>query len=325
MTDSTADSPVDPTAVSTAVSTADPTAGPAQPSQTALRAAAARAAHLIVDDEPALHRDTLAYALLGERAEELVGYHRAHGDHLVLRTARTAATTRSRFTEDRLAEAVRRGTTQYVLLGAGLDSFAYRCEPAGPLRVFEVDHPASQAAKRRCLAAAGVTEPPHVAFVPADFETASPLQRLADAGFDPGRPALVSWLGVTMYLSRTAIAAVLAEVGGLAPGTELVGDYFLPEDLRDATGQAYAEAVVLLGELLQLGVELVGLAAERVDAGGRLRLGRARRRRGRHAGGEKDAGGDEVRHAVLPMMRFRGSRRLHSGAPYFSWAAYRVS
>ncbi len=243
MTDSTADSPVDPTAVSTAVSTADPTAGPAQPSQTALRAAAARAAHLIVDAEPALHRDTLAYALLGERAEELVGYHRAHGDHLVLRTARTAATTRSRFTEDRLAEAVRRGTTQYVLLGAGLDSFAYRCEPAGPLRVFEVDHPASQAAKRRCLAAAGVTEPPHVAFVPADFETASPLQRLADAGFDPGRPALVSWLGVTMYLSRTAIAAVLAEVGGLAPGTELVGDYFLPEDLRDATGQAYAEAV----------------------------------------------------------------------------------
>ena len=141
------------------------------------------------------------------------------------------------------AEAVRRGITQYVLLGAGLDSFAYRCEPAGELRVFEVDHPASQAAKRRCLAAAGVTEPPHVAFVPADFETASPLQRLADAGFDPGRPALVSWLGVTMYLSRTAIAAVLAEVGGLAPGTELVGDYFLPEDLRDATGQAYAEAV----------------------------------------------------------------------------------
>src|ERR1035441_4478661 len=113
-------------------------------SQTALTAAAARAAHLIVDDEPRIFADVLASAMLGDQAEEFLSYHRAHGTHLVLRSARAQATCRSRYTEDRLADSVRGGVTQYVILGAGLDSFAYRCDLASQVRVFEVDHPATQ-------------------------------------------------------------------------------------------------------------------------------------------------------------------------------------
>ena len=115
-----------------------------QPSFTALTAAAARAAHLIVDSGPPIFADTLAEAMLGERAGELIGFHRAHGTHPVLACARAQVACRSRYAEDRLADGVRRGIGQYVLLGAGLDSFGYRSPLAGRVRVFEVDHPATQ-------------------------------------------------------------------------------------------------------------------------------------------------------------------------------------
>src|ERR1039458_5821047 len=105
-----------------------------QPSLTAFTAAAARAAHLIVDHEPVIFADTLAEAMLGERADELIGYHRAHGTHPVLSGARAQVTCRSRYTEDRLADGVRRGIGQYIILGAGLDSFAGRGALAAPQR-----------------------------------------------------------------------------------------------------------------------------------------------------------------------------------------------
>jgi methyltransferase (TIGR00027 family) len=215
-----------------------------EPSQTALLAAAARAAHLIVDDEPLIFADTLADALLGDRAEEFTGYHRAHGAHIVLSTARAQVTCRSRYAEDRLAAAIRRGVTQYVILGAGLDSYAYRAGPAGQVRVFEVDHPATQQWKRWQLARAQIPVPGSVSFVPADFEAGSLTGRLIANGFSLARPALVSWLGVTMYLTRDAISRTLAEIGGFAPGTELVTDYMLPEAMRDEVGRTYAELVM---------------------------------------------------------------------------------
>ena len=131
-----------------------------QPSRSALTAAAARAAHLIVDGQPTIFADTLAAALLGDRAEELIGYHRLHGTHPVLVGARVQVTCRSRYAEDALARAIGAGVTQYVILGAGLDSFAYRGGLlAGRVRVFEVDHPASQEVKRAALAAAGIEVP----------------------------------------------------------------------------------------------------------------------------------------------------------------------
>jgi methyltransferase (TIGR00027 family) len=213
------------------------------PSYTALTAAAARAAHLIVDGAPTIFADSLASRLLGEQAGELIGYHRAHGSHLVLATARAQVTCRSRYTEDRLAAAEQRGINQYVILGAGLDSFAYRSRLAGRVRVFEVDHPATQQWKRGRLAAARIPVPDGVTFVPADLEAGPLTQCLRQAGLDLSRPALVSWLGVTMYLTSGSISRTLAELGRLAAGTEVIADYLLPASLRDETGRGYAELV----------------------------------------------------------------------------------
>lgn len=213
------------------------------PSQTALTAAAARAAHLIVDQPPHIFADYLAGQLLGQQADEFIGYHRAHGEHPVLSAARAQATCRSRYTEDRLAAAATRGITQYVILGAGLDSFAYRRSEPASLHVFEVDHPATQEWKRGQLAQAGIPVPDGTAFVPADFEHGELAAQLCGKGFDPARPALVSWLGVTMYLTQPAISQTLAELGTLAPGTELITDYMLPAGLRDQDGQSFADQV----------------------------------------------------------------------------------
>ena len=107
-----------------------------QPSETAMTAAAARAAHLIVDSPPPIFADTLAATILGDRADEFIDYHRNHGDHPVLAGARAQVVCRSRFTEDVLARRAGQGVDQYVILGAGLDSYAYRANSA--VRVFEV-------------------------------------------------------------------------------------------------------------------------------------------------------------------------------------------
>jgi methyltransferase (TIGR00027 family) len=213
-------------------------------SQTALFAAAARAAHLIVDSGPVIFADTLAEPLLGDQAEELLAYHRLHGTHLVLSGARVQATTRSRYTEDRVAQGARRGVTQYVILGAGLDSFAYRSEVAGQIRVFEVDHPATQDWKRARLSSADIPVPDGVEYVAVDFEVDSLEECLVRAGFDRSRPAIVSWLGVTVYLTRAAIGGTLDVAAGFAPGTELILDYLVPAEMRDADGRAYAESVM---------------------------------------------------------------------------------
>jgi methyltransferase (TIGR00027 family) len=210
-------------------------------SETALTAAAARAAHLLVDDAPIIFADPLAERLLGDQAEMLLAYHRNSGTHPILAGARAQVTLRSRIAEERVADARTRGVDQYVILGAGLDSFAYRT--ALPVEVYEVDHPATQAWKRDRLACAGIAAPDRVTFVGVDLEAQPLLDALGTAGFDPSRPAVVSWLGVTVYLTRDAIAKTLTALGTLAAGTELVLDYMLTEDLRDDAGRAYADGV----------------------------------------------------------------------------------
>jgi methyltransferase (TIGR00027 family) len=134
-----------------------------------------------------------------------------------------------------------------VILGAGLDSFAYRSELADGMRVFEVDKPTTQRWKRALLVETGTTVPPSAFFVPVDFEKESArslTDHLVWAGFDPGRPALVSWLGVTMYLTSEAIRQTLVVISGFAPGTELIVEHLLPAGLRDEAGQLYAELVM---------------------------------------------------------------------------------
>jgi methyltransferase (TIGR00027 family) len=220
------------------------------PSQTAMTAAGARAGPLLFGNEPVIFADTLAGALLGDQAEELIGYHRLHGSHLVLAAARGQVTYRSRYVEDCLAAAVaaKPGVAQYVILGAGLDSFGYRSPLAGRVATFEVDQRATQAWKRERLAAAGIAAPgPAVAFVPLDFErqgAESLAEALVTGGFDLSRPALVTWLGVSMYLTTEAIESVLSAVGGwMAAGTEFIADYMLPAGMRDETGDSYVEQV----------------------------------------------------------------------------------
>jgi methyltransferase (TIGR00027 family) len=203
-----------------------------------MTAAAARAAHLIVDGEPAIFADTLAGAVLGERAEEFIAYHRAYGAHPVLAGARAQVTCRSRYTEDQLARAAEGGIGQYVILGAGLDTFAYRSPLARRVRVFEVDHPATQEWKRRVGPVPG-----SATFVPVDLLADSLGEGLRRAGFDFTAPAFVSWLGVTMYLDRGAIERTASVLGGLAPGSELVVDYMLPAGQRDSAGDSYADQV----------------------------------------------------------------------------------
>lgn len=211
------------------------------PSHTAIACAGSRAAHLVVDEPPFLFEDTVAAVLLGDIADMLVEWHR---NEPMLADTRVRAVARSRYTEDRLAEAVGRGVDQYVILGAGLDTFAYRSKLAASVRVFEVDHPSTQQWKRDRLAATGITVPAAVTYVSVDFTTDSLAECLEAAGFDARRASFVSWLGVTFYLTAEAIGTTLAVIGRWAQGTELVCEYNLPSEMRDAAAQRYADFVM---------------------------------------------------------------------------------
>jgi methyltransferase (TIGR00027 family) len=129
------------------------------------------------------------------------------------------------------------------MLGAGLDTFAYRSNLAARVRTFEVDQPATQDWKRRALADAGITARGDVVQVRTDFADDALAPALTAAGFDAARPAFVSWLGVSMYLTPEAIGKTLDVVASLASGSELVADYMLADDLRDDVGRLYAQQV----------------------------------------------------------------------------------
>ena len=142
---------------------------------------------------------------------------------------------RSRYTEDCLAESLVRGVSQYVILGAGLDTFAYR-QPAwgNALRIYEVDHPASQEWKRERLEGAKVRIPGNLIFAPIDFETTSLRDGLATAGFDSHTPSFFSLLGVSQYLPAEALESIFGLVQALPKGTELVFEFIVPDDLMPA-------------------------------------------------------------------------------------------
>lgn len=204
-----------------------------QPSRTAQGAAMHRAAHQLID-RPAIFVDPIALTIVGEEAANEL--REGRGRHVEPDSSglRAFVATRSRFTEDCLHEAIARGTRQYVILGAGLDTFAYR-EPPANLRVFEIDHPATQAWKRARLREAGIAPPDQVTYAPVDFEHETMRDGLTRAGFDFAAPAFFAWLGVTPYLTKDAIMNTLAIVASLAHGTEIVFDY------ADASGGGTAE------------------------------------------------------------------------------------
>lgn len=193
-----------------------------KPSRTSWRVALRRAAHQILD-QPPVFPDPLALTIIGAKARaELEANPHADDRGRSLRPLRAFLAVRSRVAEDALAGAVAAGVRQYVILGAGLDTFAYRNTDAR-LRVLEVDHPETQAWKRRVLAGAGIAAPPTVSYVPVNFERQDLATELTRAGLDPATPAFFSWLGVTMYLTResirqtlTVVARAVGETGGVA-------------------------------------------------------------------------------------------------------------
>jgi methyltransferase (TIGR00027 family) len=212
-------------------------------SRTAFSVALRRAAHQQADRPPVLD-DPIAAQLVGSATPRQ--WERAL--HPVAQDFRCFLAARSRFAEDRLAEGVAHGIDQYILLGAGLDTFALR-NPHPGLRVFEVDHPATQQWKRELLATAGLTEPASQTFLPVDFERQSLAEGLASSGFDPARPAFVSWLGVVPYLTLEAFRATAAAVGSLAAGSGLCFDYcFPPEALTPARQRIFARLSARVAE-----------------------------------------------------------------------------
>jgi methyltransferase (TIGR00027 family) len=178
---------------------------------------------------PRVLEDWLAWDLAGPDGVEMAEALRARLSERQLVSFSRWTSVRARFVEDLVEAALADGLDQYVILGAGLDSFAYRRpEVLQRLRVFEVDHPATQAWKRQRLAAMRIDVPNQVVFVPVDFERKAFDDELRDAGFDPGKPVVVSWIGVTMYLTLGAVEQTLATLARFAGGSRFVISYDLP-------------------------------------------------------------------------------------------------
>jgi len=219
-------------------------------SRTALRVAQRRAIHQVLDQPPVLS-DPIAAPLLGPQFT----FDPVREAHRIARAFRAYMAARSRFAEDQLASAVARGVEQYVVLGAGLDTFAYR-NPHPSLRVFEVDFPATQADKRAMLAEANIAIPTTLTFVALDFEHHTLADGLAAAGFDATRPAFFGWLGVVPYLTPTAFRSTLSAIAQFPSGTAICFDYAVSPaslgPLQRMTFEALAARVAAAGEPFRL-------------------------------------------------------------------------
>jgi len=203
------------------------------PESTAVRVALWRAMHVQVDPPPHVLEDEIGLRLVAPEAD---WRHRPDMDPTGTRGFRAAIVARARYIEDLVVEQSAQGVGQYVLLGAGLDTFAQRrTDVAARVNVFEVDQPGPQAWKRQRLIELGFGVPDWLRFVPVNFEQGWSLaDRLSSAGFDLQLAAVVASTGVSMYLSRQANANTLHQMAGLAPGSTVVVSFLLPPELLDA-------------------------------------------------------------------------------------------
>ena len=202
------------------------------PDSTAARVALWRALHVQLDPPPHVLEDEIGLRLL---APEEGWRRRPDMDPDGTRLFRASIVARARFIEDLVAERAASGVGQYVILGAGLDSFAQRKpELASTLKIFEIDRPGPQAWKRRRLIELGFGIPQWLRLVPVDFETGGAWwERLAAAGLEAARPTIVASTGVSMYLTRAAVATSLRQIAALAPGSTLAMSFLLPLELAD--------------------------------------------------------------------------------------------
>ena len=266
---------------------------PDRASWTARSAAYCRAYHY-AHDSPRVFEDSLAGTLITPEERDIIenswltGFARSSPE-LARGSERAAAVAqawrhiltvsevlgRARYNEDKLSDAISRGISQYVIVGAGLDTFALR-RPDLQLRVFELDHPLTQAFKRERLVQSALALPPNLHFCPADFERDSVASSLSRSPYDPAIPTFFSWLGVTVYLTREAIRNTLKSIRAVAAsGSEFVMDYadsavFLPENQSPAMravlnrAQSFGEPFIsgfdprtLAEELAALGFKLL--------------------------------------------------------------------
>src|SRR6202167_2504070 len=234
---------------------------PHEPSRTALMIARQRAAHQLLDHGSILN-DPFAMKILREDENAVLQYATAHPTASIGRLF-TAA--RSRIAEDALSKAVESGIQQIVILGAGLDTFALRNpHDAQQLRIYEVDHPATQAWKRQRLAEGQIALPPWLILVPVDFERDDVGEKLVAAGFQQNSPAFFTWLGVVPYLTQDAIGRTLDYMSSIQ-NSEVVFDYLEPpeafsEELRQLE-KARAEQFEKIGERSNSRFEPAGIAA----------------------------------------------------------------
>jgi methyltransferase (TIGR00027 family) len=273
-----------------------------QPSRTALAAAAHRAAHQLIEHGK-IFCDPLAVRILGPHSEASLG---KLAEDPSTRRLRLFIAVRARFCEDTLTGALAEGVRQVVVLGAGLDTFAYRQRGIAGLRVFEVDHPATQAWKKECLAAASIAVPESTRFVSLDFTRGSLTEGLWAAGHDPRQRTFFTWLGVVPYLEESSVRATLRDLAGLPGGCNVVFDYINPPDAAcdDSQGSehgALAARVANVGEPFRCYLDTETLLAS-------LRsLGFAR---------TEDLGPPGIRARYLPQYpdpaRVRGAHIIHT-------------
>lgn len=234
-------------------------------SATAQRVAIRRAEHQILDSPP-VFSDSLSLRIIGPEAAAAIQPGVISRRQRLSPSFRAFLAARSRFAEDELSAAVASGIRQYVVLGAGLDTFAYRNpHTASGLRVFEVDHPATQNWKRARLTQAEIEIPPDAVLVPVDFEQRTLAQGLTGVGFSLTEPAFFSWLGVTMYLTEPAFRQTLQFVTALPAGSAIVFDYSVPaaslNDVQLKAFDALSARVAAMGEPFQLFLDPEELAA----------------------------------------------------------------
>lgn len=202
-----------------------------EPENTAVRVALWRALHVEADAAPHIFDDVVGLKLVNPAPD----WRRRPDMSPFTRAFRASILARARFVEDLVAEQVALGVSQYVILGAGLDTFAQRqLQPDAKLQVYEIDQPGPQAWKRQRLIELGLGVPPNLHLVPVDFEAGDTWwAKLTASGFDAQRPAVVASTGVSMYLTHEAIVATLRQVAALAPGSTLAMSFMLPIDLAD--------------------------------------------------------------------------------------------
>ena len=235
------------------------------PSRTALRVALRRAAHQLYDAAPLVFQDPVAVSILGEAYAEELRRTPTRPDRPFSVGLRAFLVARSRYAEDMLARGVANGIAQYVLLGAGLDTFAHR-NPYPQLRVFEVDHPATQQWKLDLLAAGEFSHPANLTYVPVDFERRALGEQLREAGFDSAAPTLFAWLGVVPYLTLEAFRGTIGFIASQPAGSGVVLDYGQPRSalplLEKLAHDSLAARVQLAGEPFRLFFTPPEMAAE---------------------------------------------------------------